>query len=129
MDENKKIHSFTDLIAWRESHKLVIMIYRITKKFPREEIFGLVSQMRRAAVSVSSNIAEGFCRRSKSDKNHFYNIAQSSNVELQNQLIIGRDVGYIDKEEFTLMSSQSSLAQRLIGGLMKTSFTININHA
>ena len=70
--ENKKIQSFTDLDAWREGHALVLAIYRITRDFPREEQFGLVSQLRRAAVSITSNIAEGFSRLSYKEKRQFY---------------------------------------------------------
>jgi len=75
----KKIKSFTDLNAWREAHKLALIVYKITKDFPKEEMFGLTSQMRRAVVSITSNIAEGFSRQSYSEKVQFYSIAQGSN--------------------------------------------------
>jgi four helix bundle protein len=115
------IHSFTDLVAWREAHKLAILIYKETKKFPKEELFGLVIQMRRAAVSVSSNTAEGFSRNSYIDKNRFYAMAQGSVTELQNQLLIARDVGYMAKQDFGKLAEQSILAHKLINGLIKSS--------
>ena len=84
--DEKKIVSFTDLNTWREGHTLVLEIYRKTKKFPKEELFGLTSQMRRSAVSVTSNIAEGFSRRSYKEKTQFYFMAQGSLTELQNKI-------------------------------------------
>ena len=93
-DEQNKIKTFTDLIAWQESHKLVLLIYEETKKFPKEEIFILTSQMRRAAISITSNIAEGFGRRSYKEKVQFYYLAQSSLTELKNQIITSKDIKY-----------------------------------
>src|SRR6266849_5243940 len=98
--ESGKITRFTQLDAWREGHKLVILIYTITKSFPKEEFFGLVNQMRRCVVSITSNIAEGFSRQSYKEKVQFYSIALGSVTELQNQLLIARDVGFISKEIF-----------------------------
>lgn len=90
----EKIRSFTDLKAWQEAHKLVLMIYKIIKDFPEGEKFGLISQMCRAVVSISSNIAEGFSRRSSKEKIQFYKISQGSITELQNQLLIAKDIKY-----------------------------------
>ena len=78
----ERIKSFTDLIAWQEAHKLALIVYKTTKKFPENEKFGLVSQMRRSAVSITSNIAEGFSRVSKKEKLQFYAIARGSLTEL-----------------------------------------------
>jgi four helix bundle protein len=116
---NEKIKSFTDLIAWKEGHKLVLRIYKETKKFPKEEIFGLVSQMRRCVVSVTSNIAEGFSRRSVKDKYQFYCIAYGSLTELQNQLVIARDLNFIDKQAFNEVAKQTIIVAKLINGLKK----------
>jgi len=115
-----KIQSFTDLIAWKEAHKLALMIYRLTDKFPRKEMFSLTDQMRRCTVSVSSNIAEGFSRQSKKEKIQFYYTAKGSLTELQNQLLIARDVGYLEKPEFRKVSEQSILVSKLITGLIKS---------
>lgn len=117
--EKTKIKSFTDLNAWREGHKLVLMIYKVTKEFPREEMFGLISQMRRAAVSVTSDIAEGFSRNTAKDKCQFYSIAHGSLTELQNQLIIARDIKYISKEDFSKIAQQTIVVHKLITGLKK----------
>lgn len=117
--KNSKIQSFTDLHAWQEGHKLVIMVYRATKNFPKEEIFGLVSQMRRCVISITSNIAEGFSRSTAKDKVQFYCIAHGSLTELQNQLLAARDIGYLSKEEFKKIADQTVVVHKLITGLKK----------
>lgn len=118
---NEKILSFTDLVAWREGHALVLDIYRITKGFPREELFGLTSQIRRCAVSITSNIAEGFSRNSWKEKLQFYSTALGSLTELQNQLLICRDVGYVSSDVFSRIAEQSIFVSKLIRGLIKKS--------
>lgn len=120
MEIKQKISSFTDLIAWQESYKLVLMIYRATKLFPQNEQFGLISQMRRAAVSITSNLAEGFSRESARDKTRFYFIAKASLTELQNELLISRDVDYIKLSKFSEISEQSIKARQLIIGLIRS---------
>ncbi|MDO8584828.1 MAG: four helix bundle protein [bacterium] len=117
----EKIQSFTDLVAWRKAHELVVIVYRLTKSFPKEELFGLSNQLRRAAVSVSSNIAEGFSRRSRIEKNRFYDMAQGSLTEVQNQLLVARDVGYISKFDFSSIAQQTVIVHKLITGLVKSS--------
>ncbi|MEQ1849345.1 MAG: four helix bundle protein [Candidatus Peribacteraceae bacterium] len=118
----ESIQSFTGLVTWKEAHKLVLMVYPVTKNFPTDERFGLVSQLRRSSVSVSSNIAEGFRRRSREEKRRFYEMAQSSLTEVQNQILISRDIGYMDKEEFQKVSEQSVTVGRLITGLYRSAF-------
>jgi four helix bundle protein len=88
------IERFEQLEVWQAAHKLVLDVYKKTQRFPNEEKFGLVSQMRRAAVSVPANIAEGFKPRGRADKGHFYNIAQASLEELRYYLILCCDLGY-----------------------------------
>ncbi|MEK7546779.1 MAG: four helix bundle protein [Patescibacteria group bacterium] len=114
-----KIKSFTDLEVWRESHKLVLMIYGLTKSFPREETFGLISQLRRAAVSITSNIAEGFSRHSAKEKIQFYSISHGSLTELQNQILIARDIKYINSEDFDNLSKQSIVVHKLLNAFIK----------
>lgn len=115
----EKVTSFTKLDAWKEGHRLVLLIYKSTKTFPKEEQFGLVSQMRRCAVSITSNIAEGFSRNSWKEKLQFYSTALGSITELQNQLLIARDVGFISKEDFNAMAQRSITASKLTNGLIK----------
>lgn len=92
--KKKKIESFKDLTVWEKSHELALEVYKATQNFPEEEKFGLISQMRRAAVSVPVNIAEGFKRRGKKDKIHFYNISQGSLSELDYYVILAKDLGF-----------------------------------
>lgn len=115
-----KIRSFTDLLAWKEAHRLVLTIYQITDKFPTKETYSLVDQMRRCAVSISSNIAEGFSRQGKKEKLQFYYTAKASLTELQNQLLIARDVGYISKDKFDGSAEQTIQVSRLLTGLIKS---------
>lgn len=122
-EEKKKIESFTDLYAWQEGHRLVLLIYKITKTFPREELFGLTNQLRRAAVSITSNISEGFSRKSAKEKSQFYSMALGSLTELQNQALIARDVGYLQKEGFGVIASQTILVSKMINGLIKSVLT------
>ncbi len=115
----EKIKSFADLYAWQEGHKLVLLIYKNAKNFPKEEMFGLTSQMKRASVSITSNIAEGFSRNTSKDKVQFYSIAHGSLTELQNQLIIARDIKYLDKENFSKIAQQTIRVSKLISGLKR----------
>ncbi len=112
------IKSFTDLNAWREAHSLAVSIYKVTRKFPVEEQFGLTSQIRRATVSVTSNIAEGFGRRTSKDRLHFYDMARGSLAELQSQLMISRDVGYIAESEFKPLADKSIECHKVLTGLI-----------
>lgn len=121
MENNRKIKSFTDLIAWQEGHKLVISIYKITKNFPKSEAYTLIDQMRRCVISITSNIAEGFSRKGKKEKRQFYYTALGSVTELQNQLLISKDLQYITKEEFSLIAQQTIKVHKLINGLIKSS--------
>jgi four helix bundle protein len=88
--------SFTDLIVWQKSHQFVLDIYKYIAKFPKEEIYALTSQFRRAAISIAANIAEGFKKRSKKDKIKFYNISQGSLEECRYYLILSQDLNYGD---------------------------------
>lgn len=95
-----KINSYKELIVWQKSIKLVQEVFLLTSKFPKSEIYGLVSQMRRAAVSIPSNIAEGYGRRSHKEYVQFYAIAYGSSLELETQLIITKNLGFTNEKEF-----------------------------
>jgi len=115
---SEKIARFEDLSVWQKAHQLVLQVYRITGSFPAEERFGLTSQMRRAAVSVPANLAEGFKKRGVKDKLNFYNIAQGSLEELRYYLILSKDLGYLsDNRE--MVESAEEIA-RMLHGLIKS---------
>lgn len=95
----EKTKSFEDLIVWQKGHEFVLEVYKITKLFPKEEIYGLTSQFRRAAVSITANIAEGYKRLSQKEKLRFYNIAQASLEECKYFLILSRDLEYTQEFE------------------------------
>lgn len=115
----KSIAKFTDLMTWQEGHGLVLMVYKLTKNFPVEKQYALTSQMRRAAVSVTSNIAEGFSRQTKADKLHFYAMSRGSLTELQNQLLVARDVGYSSGKNIQPIAEKTIVVHKLTTGLMK----------
>lgn len=114
------IKDFRDLRAWQEAHNFVLLSYRLTKKFPPDERFCLVPQIRRAAVSVSSNIAEGFGRISSRDKVHFYNMAKTSKIEVENQFLIAHDLKYIDTSDYSIINQQADLVGKLLTGIIKS---------
>jgi four helix bundle protein len=92
--ERPAAKTFRDLLVWSKAHEFVLAVYRFTSTFPRGETYGLALQMRRAAVSIPANIAEGFTRRGKSDKARFMNIAEGSLEESRYYLILAQDLGY-----------------------------------
>lgn len=108
---NEAAKSFRDLIVWKLSHQWVLKIYSITKTFPKDELFGLTSQLRRAAVSIPANIAEGIKRRSLLEKAKFYNIAQSSLEECRYYLILVHDLEFFDN---TLLMNELENMSRLL---------------
>lgn len=119
MDQVSKIKDFTDLEAWRKSHELVLAIYKATKEFPKSEAFGLISQMQRAAVSITSNIAEGFGRQTIKEKIQFYYQAQGSLTEVKNQLILSKDLSYISEQEFDKIMNALITSHKLLQGLLR----------
>jgi len=115
MDEKLKTHK--DLDAWRKSLDLVEMVYKVTKAFPQEEMYGLKSQLRRAAVSIPSNIAEGAARGSKKEFIQFLHVALGSLSEVETQLVIAKRLDYLDN--FDSIEEQIQTVRKLILGLIR----------
>lgn len=111
--------TYRDLIVWQKAYEFTISLYEVTRKFPKEEQYGLTSQMRRATVSVTSNIAEGFGRGSAREKDQFYAIAHGSLYEVESQLFVALGVGYIKKDDHARLLSQLEEVSRMLQGLRK----------
>ena len=114
------LNSYKDLIVWQKSMNLVKDIYMITNSFPKSEIFGLVGQMRRAAVSIPSNIAEGFCRRSKKEYRQFLSIAFASVAELSTQLILSEELKFMEKTTFDDINSLCEEVSKMLNKMIST---------
>lgn len=115
-----KIYSFEKLECWQHARQLAVWVYTITKNFPSDEKFGMVSQMRRAAISVASNIAEGTSRKTSKDQFHFSTISYSSTIELLNDLIIANDLTYLTSELYDTGREKIERQTLLIAGLRKS---------
>ena len=126
MTPRAPIRSFTDLNAWKEGHKLVLMIYEATEVFPQKEVYELANQLRTAVASITSNIAEGFSRKSYKEKIQFYLMALSSLTEVQNQILAAKDIGMMSKADFDEVAEQSVRVSKLLNGLIKKSKTFLI---
>jgi four helix bundle protein len=111
--------TFEDLRAWQCAMPLALQVYRATSDFPKHEIYGLSSQLRRAAVSVPSNIAEGKGRNSDKELCQFLNHARGSVCEVQTQLMLAQQIGYLDKPQSQRLLSQAAEVGRLLNGLIK----------
>jgi four helix bundle protein len=116
------IQNFRDLEVWKKSHQLVLAVYRMTKNFPSDERYGLISQMRRASVSVPANIAEGFKRKGKGEKVRFYNFSEASLEELKYFFILSRDLAYVSDNAQVMDDAEviSKMLYRLIEAINKT---------
>lgn len=112
--------SYRDLTVWQRSIGFVEKIYKITTHYPESEKFGLVSQMRRAAISIPSNIAEGATRKSKKDFSNFLRIAKGSLAELETQIILSHKLGFIRTDEFNIISVELEEISKMIAGLTKS---------
>jgi len=117
---NYKIQCFYDLNAWKLGHDLVLKVYKTTKDFPKEELYGIVSQLRRASSSITANIAEGFARYHFNDKIRFYYQARGSAAEVQNFLLLAKDLNYIDKSLCNDLFEIVKQTMQLINGLIRS---------
>ena len=118
--------TFQDLVVWRKGHELVLGVYRFTASFPKQETYGLCSQMRRAAVSVPANIAEGFRKRGRADKIRFMNTAEGSLEESRYYLILAQDLGYGNIKDLMAMLEEVS---RLLNAYAKAIQTAGVYHS
>jgi four helix bundle protein len=116
--EISKASHYRELLVWQRAIQMVVNVYKFTRQFPREEQFGLTSQLRRAAISVASNIAEGHGRGSTGEYRQFLGMARGSNFEVQTQLVIARELGYGDVALLTLSEGQSNEIGKMIHGIL-----------
>ena len=117
MDSSK---TFKNLIVWQKAHAFVLSVYSVSGSFPKEEIFSLTSQFRRAAVSIAANIAEGYAKRGKSDKLRFFNIAQGSLEECRYYIVLCFDLKYSNTEQNEQLTGYSEEISKLLNAYCKS---------
>tara|TARA_R110002073_G_scaffold133524_1_gene280939 strand:- start:2644 stop:3057 length:414 start_codon:yes stop_codon:yes gene_type:complete len=120
LNKEKEMKTFRDLLVWQKSMSFVTEIYKVSKQFPKDENFGLTSQIRRSAVSVPSNISEGYGREGMKDYLRFLNIAMASLFELQTQLEIASNLEYIKREKFDNLYESSREIERMLSSFIRT---------
>lgn len=111
--------SVRELIVWQRGIQLSLAVYKLTAKFPKEELYGLTSQMRRAAVSIPSNIAEGYGRGARGEYKQFLGIARGSTLELETQLVIANELGYCDLDGFRAVEATSGEVGKMLHALLR----------
>ena len=111
--------TYRDLIVWQKAYAFTVALYKVTQGFPKEELYGLTSQIRRATVSITSNIAEGFGRSSSKEKDQFYAIAHGSLYEVESQLFVALGIGYIKPENHAQLLLDIEEVSKLLQGLRK----------
>jgi four helix bundle protein len=114
------VKNYKELVVWRKAHAMTIAIYAITREFPREELYGLTSQLRRSAASIGANIAEGSGRRSINEICRFLQIARGSASEAEYHILLARDLKYLEEEEFRQLSRQADEVQRMLTALIQS---------
>lgn len=114
------MRSYKDLMVWQKGTDLVVEVYRLTKGFPKTEIFGIVSQMRRAAISIPSNIAEGHARKTNGDFAHFIRIASASGAELETQLLLVKRLGFVKALDVVQVETLLNEIMRMLNSLNST---------
>lgn len=115
---NSPVNSYKDLIVWQKSFRLVILVYQATSDFPKEELYVLTSQVRRAAVSIPSNIAEGYSRRGKKEYLQFLEVAFGSSAELETQLLLAKELGYLSERNFRETGDLLIEIRKMLSALM-----------
>lgn len=110
----EKTKTFKELIVWQKSHKLVLEIYKVTRSYPKEEVYSLTNQIRRASVSIAANIAEVYKKKTKASKLNFLNISEGSLEEVKYYIILSKDLEFISEKEFNQLGSITEEVGRLI---------------
>jgi len=123
------ILAFKDLVVWKKSHQFVLEIYSVTARFPKEEVYALTSQIRRAAVSVPANITEGFKKKTLANKINFISHSEGSLEEVKYYLILAKDLDYISLIDFEKLSSDAEEVSKLISGYLKSIKNYHQNNA
>jgi four helix bundle protein len=114
------LKNYKELKVWQKAYQLCLEVYRITKAFPKEEVYGLTSQIRRAAVSVPSNIAEGYGRKTRGEYVQALYVAYGSNCELETQILLSGDLGFIEAKFFTQLQERVEEVERMLKRLIKS---------
>jgi four helix bundle protein len=114
------LKNFKELNVWQKAYQLCLEIYRVTKKFPKEEIYGLTSQIRRSAVPIPSNIAEGYGRKTTGEYIQALYVAYGSNCELETQILLSGDLGFVGKEDLSRLQKEIGDVERMLKGLIKS---------
>ncbi len=118
--ENKSLKSFKDLNVWQKASELAVLVYKITEKFPHSEMYGIIIQMRRAVISISSNLAEGFKRSHRKEKLQFYNVAYGSAAELESQIEISNKLQFLSEKDYQKLIEAITEVSKMINGLIKS---------
>ncbi|MEP6925151.1 MAG: four helix bundle protein [Pyrinomonadaceae bacterium] len=119
LDTGIKMRDFRQLKVWEEAHELTLEIYQVTKNYPKDELFGLTSQMRRSGSSIPTNIAEGCGRETNKDYAHFLQIALGSAFELDYQILLSKDLSYIDQQTFAGLNNRVDKVRRQLANLIR----------
>ena len=119
------MQSFRSLRVWEKSHRLTLDVYTSSKAFPREEMYGLTSQMRRASASMGMNIAEGCCRKGSAEMGRFLQMAMGSASELEYQLLLAHDLDYLRNPEYEKLAGQTVEVKRMLSSLMQKVKAVN----
>jgi four helix bundle protein len=113
------MQDFTQLQVWQKAHNITVNVYKLTAQMPQDEKFGLINQIRRASISIESNLAEGCGRNNDKEFARFIDISMGSSFELRCQLMIARDLGYINSDQYQLYESKIIEINRMLGSLLK----------
>ncbi|HEX2981676.1 MAG TPA: four helix bundle protein [Anaerolineaceae bacterium] len=114
------MQNFQELVVWQKAHELTLAIYQVSRQFPREEVYGLTLQIRRSSASISTNIAEGSGRNGGLDFIRFLQIASGSTSEVEYQLILARDLGYLASTDYECLNAQIVQIRKMLAGLIKS---------